>query len=224
MAIVGMRAAFAQGVSARPDATVVIKEDASTAEMVEITMLKPDVPESVMRLIVSKLGTELKMEPRGFPYYTQRFGPRPQDQFVKARVAVAGLIDRQAGLIVLQPLARAFAGLPKKYEVRAIQATFEGESPTPRTVRTYASEHVVVSGDQISNPLGLQYLIAFRTQEADKIEIPAVHNDQPAPQPAQPVSNPGVPSLFWWLIALASLAGGWLVYLVLGSRSAKKRE
>ncbi len=216
--------AFGQQISSRPDAMIVVKEDATTAEMVEISMLKPDVPKAVMQQIVARLGEELKMTPRGFPYYTERFGNRPQDQFVKARIAVAGLIDRQAGLVVLQPLARAFAGLPAAYQVRTIQVTFEQEIPNQRTIKSLANDSVVVDGSVISNPVGLQYLIALRTQDPSLITIPVAHQEKPLEKAPTPASPSRIPPLFWALIAIASACAGWLVYLAFTSRTAKKVE
>lgn len=213
----------AQSVSARPQATVVVKEDSTTAELVEITMLDPSFPEAEMRGIVVRLGEELKCTPRGFPYFVQSFGSRPQDRFVKASVGVAGLINRETGELNLQAVARAFAGVKRPYTVNTLKVSFAGEVPNARTLRTFGSDAVVVDGQVDQARTAIDYLVALRTQTANDIAIPNRHEPSTVAQPQSKVSKTDNTPLLIGLITIASIAAGCLVYWLALARSGASR-
>lgn len=210
------------GLPTRPDAIVTVQEHSSGREMVEFTMLDPKFPPNLLQGIVERLGMELGVAPSGFKSYVEEFGSGSADRFVKARIGVIGLIDRSQGIVRLQPLARAFSGLPAPHTVKALRIMFEGEAPNPTTISTYASPSVVVDGQISRDPVGLEYLVVLREQDPIKIEIPERHMEKPETPPAPKATAPSpIPLIV--IIAVGSIAAGALVYFAVLSGGRGRR-
>lgn len=209
----------------RPGASIVIREDPTGSELVDITMLSPRYPEDLLRAQVERIGQETGVASRGVMVFAQTFGTGPDQKFVKARFATNNLIDRPTGQLNLQAIARAFAGAPAPHTVRVLQVMFDGETPNTKTLKSFANDGVAVDGKVSTTPPGLEYTVLLRTQDAAKITIPSEHTPPPptSTEPARP--QPALPlNLLIALIVLASAAAGALVYFVMlgrsGSRSA----
>lgn len=207
-------------VSVKPQASVVIKEDPTSAELVEITMVDPKFPEAELRQVVARLGAELGVEPRGFASYVEPYQSAGQpSRFVKSRIGVNGLIDRTRGELNLQALARAFAGIPAPYTVKAFSVLFDDELASPATLSTFASNAVAVDGKITVEPRGIEYLVVLRTQKAAEISIPSKHTPDPVKPVEPPAPAPSFSNVFIGLLVLASVSAGALVYFLVLSRS-----
>ncbi|MBL8060070.1 MAG: hypothetical protein JNK63_05055 [Chthonomonas sp.] len=205
----------------RPDASVVIKQD-SGSELVNISMLDPNYPVSLLQQQIGNLGSEVGVPARGIMVFAQQYGESESQRIVKAQFAVNGLMNRVRGEVNLQAVVRMFAGAPSPYTVNVVQVILDGETPQERTLRTYSNEGVVVSGTSNSNPNTIEYLIQLKTQDKTKIEIPLSHI--PEEKPAEkPKPEPGLnTNLLIALIVLASIAAGALVYFLMVGRSPNR--
>ena len=209
--------------SSRPDVTVVIREHATSADMVEVTMSRADFPADLLRQQMEYLGSELNSMPRGLDIQKIGLDPTNKDlQFVKARFAVDGILDKAGHRLNLQPLLRAFAGAPEPYTIKHLLIIFDGEKPSARTVKKHVSDAVEAEANFVSAPAEIEYHVTLKSQDRSKITFP---DQAPEQKPgAEPSANATGPSmLFIGAIAIAALAVGALVYLTLlrGGRSAR---
>lgn len=199
----------------RPDATVVIREHATGADMVEITMSRADYPTELLREQMEFLGSELNSMPRGL--VVQKIGldsTNKELQFVKARFAVDGILDRAGHRLNIQPLLRAFAGSPEPYTVKNMLIIFDGEKPSARTVKRHVSDAVDAEANFVSAPAEIEYHITLKSQDRSKIIFPDHAPEQKlGTKPSVKGSSPSI--LFYGAIGIAALAVGALVYLTL---------
>ena len=219
----GLLAQQADPKSSRPDVTIVIREHATSADMVEVTMSRADYPTELLRQQMEYLGSELNSMPRGLD--VQRIGLDPTNkelQFVKARFAVDGILDKAGHRLNIQPLLRAFAGAPEPHTIKHLLIIFDGEKPSARTVKKHVSDAVEAEANFVSAPAEVEYHVTLKTQDRDKITFPAQAPEQkPGTKPSANGSGPSM--LFYGAIGIAALAVGALVYLILlrGGRSAR---
>jgi len=216
----GLHAQAQGGTSAsiRPKMTIVVQEQASGAELVNVTMLSAAYPRDLLLQQINRLGTELGIPPRGVQIFEQRFGESEGQKLIKAQFATDDLVDRATGTLNLQPLARAFTGAPSPYTIDAMKVIFDGEQPSTNTLRTYSNEGIAVDGEVFSQPPSVEYLLVLKTQDPAGISIPLSHQIA-APQGTPAAPNQGVPmNVLIGLIVMASVAAGALVYFVLVSR------
>jgi hypothetical protein len=211
---------------ATPQATIVIWEHATTADMVEITMLRQAYPAEDLRAIATRLGEETGSPPRGLAIYTAGYhGSDPRFQFLKASFATDHVIDRSAGVVRLQPIVRAFAGRAAASRIDALTVIFQGERPSGSTLKRYVSPAVRIEGSTLGNPIGLEYRVQLLTQDPARIEIPDRY--VPPDRPVRSIAPDRTPGwLIGVLVGAAALVSGCLVYLIadrLGRRSAGRR-
>lgn len=207
----------AQVPSVRPEATILVTEQPNGVEQLDITMLNTKFPKAFLEGISMELGRELGMQPWGTPWYEQRFGDGRNDKFVKGRIMVNGITDTAIGTVNLQAVARAFAGVPKPFELGAIRLVLPGFQPTAATVRDFSSTKVAVAGDIDPSTGELAYLIVYKDQDPKSIAIPVRHEAKvPAPEIVR--TNAPVSPLLYGLIAVASVAAGCLVYFLVANR------
>lgn len=194
-------------------AVVVVRKHQMGADMVEITMLDPKYPLDLLRDQVRKVGEYAGSTSRGIQV-GKTAAEKESQQFVKAAFATDNLIDEASGRLRLEPFARAFAGAPKPHTVQAFLVSFEGQRPTEKTLKTFQSETIALSGRAIPPPFGgLEYRVALFSQDPAKIAIPDEH--QPAPPPpakAEPAPRESGNGLKIALLVIAALAAGALVY------------
>ncbi len=213
--------AFAQGgttASIRPKMTIVVQEQASGAELVNVTMLSAAYPRDLLLQQINRLGSELGVAPRGIQVFEQKFGDGEGQKLIKAQFATDNLVNRATGTLNLQPLARAFTGSPAPYTIDVMKVIFDGEQPSTNTLRTYSNEGIVVDGEVFSQPPSVEYLLVLKSQDPAALTIPLSHQVA-VPQPTPPAPNQGIPmNVLIGLIVMASVAAGALVYFVLVSR------
>lgn len=200
-----------------------VVEQPNSTEMVDIAMLNPKFPEAVLRQIVQKIGIATGVEPRGFPAYSE--GGGTDQAFIKSRFAVSNLIDRTSGELNLQAVALGFVNLPKPNQIHAIRVLFQNEAANEHTVQTFNSKGVIVDGSISNNPPGIEYLVVFRSQDPNDIQIPRRYEPVKADtKPTAPANN-GIPSnVLIGLIVLASASAGLLVYFLVLSRGPSQAK
>ena len=214
-------AVLALGQDMRPGASVVIKQD-SGSELVNISMLDPNYPVTLLQQQIANLGAEVGISARGIMVFSQQYGDTESQRIVKAQFAINGLMNRMRGEINLQALVRMFAGAPSPYTVNVVQVILDGETPQEQTLRTYSNEGVVVSGTSNSNPNTIEYLIQLKTQDKSRIEIPLSHIPEEKPIDPKKIESAPNTNLLIGLIVLASIAAGALVYFLMVGRSPNR--
>jgi hypothetical protein len=199
-------------------AVVTVRKHNMGADLVEITMLDAKYPLDLLRSQVEKIGEYAGASSRGISV-GRTSHPNPKQQFTKASFATNNLIEDETGKIRLEPFAKAFSGAPKPYTIQAFVVSFEGLRPTERTLKTYGTKAVALSGRAIPPPFGgLEYRVVLFSQKPEEITIPDEHKESPPPPakatPTAPAADEGR-GLRVVLIVVAALAAGALVYFLL---------
>lgn len=194
-------------------AVVTVQRHEMGADLVEITMVRKDYPLTILKNQVEKIGTYTGVGVWGVDV---RRIKDPKGNIAKANFATKNLTDPERGVFRLEPFARAFAGVAKPYTIDSFVVSFEAQRPTEKTLKTFSSKSVALSGRQIPPPFGgLEYRVALFTQDPDRIAIPAEHNPAATAQkPATPPARANDSTLTIVLIAVAALAAGALVYFL----------
>jgi hypothetical protein len=199
----------------RPDVTFVIREHSTGADMVELTVLASAYPTDLLQRQIDDLGRRLGTPARGLQIYSLSLREdNPDLAFVKATFAIDGLIEREAGIVRLQPLVQAFAGAPDPHTIAGMSVIFDGEMPNPSTVQRFHNDAVSMEGRYNRDLRGLEYVVALRTQDPERLIIPATVAEARVETPPQPPA-PRTEWLLWTLLALAAVAAGALVYWTL---------
>lgn len=202
----------------RPDASIVVTKHASGVDVVEITMQIPKYPEDVLRAQVGKLAAALGTTPTGLKVGPYQVGNDANLRFTQATFAVQGLVDRAAGILRVEPFAKAFAGVPEPNTVDVLMVQFEGERPSDNTLKSYFPKDGPVRVQAVAGATGagVEYRVQLLTQDPAKIFIPDDRR-QPAPQAApSPLPPPPGPDwLLYGVFFIAAIAVGALVYSLL---------
>lgn len=200
----------------RPDVIVIVREHETTAEMVQVTVLKEGYPPNLLKGQIDRLASYLGATARGIQISSPNLGTKQKVSFLRADFATNGLIDRELGLVRLGPIVRAFAGAPDPYTVTGLKIAFENERTTKKMHRKLPIPEVLdLEGRASTTPPGIEYQVKLITQDPEKIDIPDEYK-APANQPAssEPSSTPNR-ALLVGLFVLAGVALGALVYLAL---------
>lgn len=191
--------------------SVVIEEQPLGPELVEITASKADYPPALLRAQIAELGRLTGSTPRGLYVTTAALGgDAAKGKFLKAKFAVDRLVDRQRGVLWLQPVVQAFAGAPEPHTIHTLRVLYAGERANDGTITAFNSSAVGLVGTVTTAPPGIEYLIALKTQDPRALTIPERHSPTAPPPPAQPPNRPS--ALVWALFGVAALAAGCLVY------------
>lgn len=200
----------------RPDIIVVVREHETTAEMVQVTVMKEDYPPMLLKGQIDKVAALLGSTARGIQISSPNLGTKEKVTFIRAEFATNGLIDRELGLVRLEPIVKAFAGAPEPYTVTGIKIAFENERTTKKMHRRLPIPDVLdLEGRASTTPVGIEYQVKLISQDPEKIVIPDEYKpaaNQPASQ--EPSSTPNK-ALLVGLFVLAGVALGALVYLAL---------
>jgi hypothetical protein len=186
------------------------------ADMVEITLLDPDYPSSVLRQICLRLADFAGSDPRGLAAFYSELQPNQSRlRFLKATFAMDGLIDAKRKSLYLEPVVKAFTGIPKPYTVNCIHVHFVQQAPAKYMVRQFNSEAVQVIGQSYENPSSIEYTVYIKVQDPNQVSIPT-HCYPPKSKPiAQSEAQDWQP---WWkffAVLGGALSIGVLVYISL---------
>ncbi len=199
--------------STKPKAMVVVQKHAATdADLVEITMLNPKYPPELLRQQCLYLAQMAGADARGlYVYNTNPSGG--SSGFLKAKFGTNNLIDIQSGVLRLQPIVKAFAGMTNEFAVDALMISFQGLKPGSRTLRAHATKAVALRGETVAFPAGIEYRVRILTTDPEQIAIPETSTPPVAPaKEGGKAEQKGLPIAFWVAIGLGSLAAGYLVY------------
>jgi hypothetical protein len=201
------------------EATVVVRKHSTGADLVEVTVLKPHYSHTLLRKQIELLAKEVGSAPRGLQIFDYRIDPADTGPaLVKASFAVDGLIDREHGVLRLQPIARGFSLAEPPDALDALMVQFEGERPTENTIRACSPPapgctSVILEGRAADARYGIEYRLKLLSHDPTQISIPDFKQDAPAAKPTPPTARTD-----WLLIGLlfvAALAVGALVYSLL---------
>lgn len=203
----------------RTDVVVIVRLHNTGADLVEITMREPDYPLDLLKLQVQKMCEGFDAPPRGL--YVGKVSlsstNNPKFQYVKATFATNGMMDADKGVFKIQPILRAFAGVPPPHTVSGFTIDYENVAPSKVTLQKYSLPNVVESEARYTSapPLrGIEYRIRLLTQDPAQITFP----DEYEPRKTTPVNSaPANDSrvLIIVLICVAGLAAGALVYFAM---------
>jgi len=209
-------ASFAPAQNLKPTIMITVRLDQTGSNLVEVTPLDGRYPRDLLQAQCEKIGLNVGSAIRG--YASLETNPQVLSMnFLKARFAVDGLIDRERGRFGLEPIAKAFLGAPDPFRTETITVHFQGELPRTNTLKTYSSNEVAVAGVVQQNPTGIEYRIHFLTQDPAKLKIPSEYIEPPKPQSTpkpEPKSNT---SLIWILTGIGAISTGLLVYFLVMS-------
>ncbi|AIE83422.1 hypothetical protein [Fimbriimonas ginsengisoli] len=213
--------------STRFDATIVVRTPPIGPSLLEVTVLKPTYSHELLRSQIELMGKELHFVPGAVAILDHRFDASdPSASVVKASFTMGGLVDREHGILRLQPIARSFALASANDKLDALMVQFEGERAGTNTLQA-CSESSGCSGARLEGrveeaPFGTEYRIKLLGHDPDKIIIPDDKRELPAPKPVKAASA----HTDWTLIALlvvAAFAFGALVYSLLSRGRPRTR-
>jgi hypothetical protein len=200
---------------AKPEATVVIREHSTGAELVEITMLAPDYPLEALSQIAEQVGALAGSPSRGV--YVHVVELVPGQKFAKASFATNHLIERDSGALWLEPIVRAFAGAPEPHRLRCLAVTFVGQAATASTLKSYRTPHVALEakflpGTPSGNiPPAIEYRVAINTHNPAEISIPKTYEPASTTK-ASTLKGGAISPTAIALIGISMVAVGALVY------------
>ncbi len=210
----------------KPGVAVVVRQQPSGAEIVDVTMLDATYPANLLRQQCDQLARLAGVPMLGAQFWDSAPGD-DRFSFQKARFGTDNLIDRETGQLWLDPILKAFAGIPAPHTIESLLITFEGFTANQQTIRTYLDDHVAVLGTAVLAPApAVEYRVRLLTQDQSKITVPKVHTPEnvkkPNPEQARR-TNSVLPAVLY--LAIGLLGAGCLVYfgfLAVGKPSAKR--
>lgn len=219
LALLTLATPVAFGQDASPDASpvqmsVVVRQHATGAQVVEVTALRPGYPRALLAEQCARIAANAGSDLRGLALHEDEFRKGdPKSRFVKGSFGMTGLIDTVNGTLNLQAIARAFAGAPEQYRIDRLIVSFAEFKPTDANLREFQSPAVKVAGTYLEDPSGLEYRIVLNSQKPEEIEIPDRYSPKESTLPPAPTSTPTDSMRIVWIVAGAILAG-LLVYFV----------
>ena len=199
--------------SVPPDVVINVKEYPNGAEMVTVTVLKEGYPEEYLRAQCNGVGTETGSPIRGLQISAATLETEQDLSLGRASFATDDLINRGTGALNLQPIIRAFVGVPDPWTVKSFLITFEEEVPRYQTLQSISNESVAVVSQAMTSPTGVEYRVLAFTQEPSEIEIPSLVPDEPQEETA-PVAEEKLNPLVFVMLGIAAISGGALVYFL----------
>lgn len=201
----------------KPDVIVLVRQHQTTgADLVQITLVKPDFPKETLRAQIEAIGRELGVAPRGVAIVPHVVGGPKKMTFLRAEFAVDGLIERDLSALRVEPILKAFAGVPEPNTIHGINIVFDGEAPSKKTLETYQIPDVLrAEGRFMPVPRGIEYRIELLSQDPNAITFPEkfeVANEKPPQTTSVPTDNRVVLIV---LFVIAGLALGALVYFAM---------
>ncbi len=205
-----------------PQVNIRISEHATGAEIVEITMLDPEYPVSMVDGFAKKLGELAGSPPRGLKAGLVVIDEEKKLGFVRASFATDNLIDHVTQKLDLNTVIKAFLGAPEPNTIKTLQVVFEGEKPGARTLKSFTDPNLnyAVMGEVYQNPDSIEYRVNLATQDPQLINVP-MNADEAVKKKANPMSGPRITMPVAILIAAAGIALGALVYFAMLRRPSE---
>lgn len=211
----------------KPEVLVLVKKHPSGADIVEISVIAPRFPPELLQERATAICQELKYGPHGLQVFRTDIGTKENPmQFLKASFGTNGLIDSATGVLRLQAIARAFAGIPAPNTIHGLSVTFDAVKPTSQTLQKYQTAAISLEAQYNPPPAsGLEYRILLTSQDAGSIVIPERAEPKPSVKASETKADVrGAPAWITWLLLLVTaFAFGALVYFGFLRLGAKRR-
>jgi hypothetical protein len=142
----------------------------------------------------------------------------PNFAFVTATFAIDGIVDTKSNTLKIEPMLKAFAGVPPPHTVQGFTIDFENISPSTATLQRYSVPGVLQAEGRYTDqpPMkGLEYRIKLLTQDPAKVVMPDQFSPKPPSVPAKKPAEKNNSVLLIGVFVIAGLAAGALVYFAL---------
>jgi len=196
------------------------------ADLVEITMRDADYPVDLLKRQIETMCKSYDAPPRGLFAGNVPLSD-PKQTAVKASFATNGIMDPQAGSFKIEPMLKAFAGVPAPHTVQGFAIEFQSVVPTKITVSKYTLPNVV-TGEAVysKDPVlhGLEYRVKLLTQDPAQITFPDHLEAGKANSAQPPTQTSDNRSTIIVLVCVAGLAAGALVYFAMLRMGSKTRR
>ncbi|HVT13503.1 MAG TPA: hypothetical protein VHE55_14660 [Fimbriimonadaceae bacterium] len=210
----------------RTDIIVQVKKHQFGADLFEITAVKPNYPADLLHSQVETMCSLIGVPARGLRVGSVGIAGSPRLTSTRATFATDGVIDRARGVLRVSPIIQAFAGAPEPYTINGISILFNGENPTPNTLRTYNGPGVRLQAIAMENPALIEYRVQLLSQDPKEVAVPDVpepQSEQKARPTASTVQQNGVDWSLWIPLCVGAVAAGTLVYFLMLRASGKPR-
>ncbi len=202
-----------------------VQEHALGPDLVEISMLDGRFSPDELRARVEALCALTGEPARGLDVRLVRLGSRRDRAFLKASFGTGNIIRLQQGLIDINPILKAFAApAASGSPTRSLIITVAGLAPSERTLRTFESDSVAVSGRRVGSSNAVEYRALIKKADPLLVSVPI------DPTAVRPPAEAGAASLeprpmwiVWVLAVLASAALAALVYSLFGRLQGRGR-
>lgn len=200
----------------RPDATVVVTEHPTGADLVEITVRRGDHTPRDLTAACERIGALTGVPPRGLNVAkTNPASPdgAPRVTYAKATFATDGLIVPGDPRLRMEPILRGLGFGPTPLKNLAL--IYGGHAPDSKTVRRFANEAGTLRLEAQRLPGGVEYrtTLAPSLREADVI-LPGAKGTYQA-KPGAPAATPATDWTLPAVLGVGALAAGALVYSLL---------
>lgn len=152
--------------SVRPQASIVIKQHTTGADMVEVTVLGSDYPVPILTAKLDSLGQLLGSGIRGLQT------SKVEGAFLKATFATNGLVTAEAPRVNLKAVAQMFAFGERP--IKEFTVFYDGLKPDQSIPsKWFAPKDAWLFEGQVSGqPRGIEYRVKVNTANIDDIKMP----------------------------------------------------
>ncbi len=197
-----------------PQAVVMVRKQPNGADVVEITVVAPGYDPKLLASQCQMIG-ELTGDPvRGLSVGVTGSGEGIPG-FVKAKFGTLGIIDTVTNTFNLEPLMKGLSYPKGGSPIRSVHIIFQNTKPNQKTLRTYASDAVVLAAQIGIDPPSVEYRVRRLTDDPEAIKIPREwkpESSEPNSAKSRQESKPTL--LIVLLLIFGSIAIGALVYFV----------
>jgi hypothetical protein len=207
----------------------------ATPPQVFITVRKPDVGHDVVTVVVNETGYSAALLKLQCGLVGQFAGGQssevlinqtPQEPGVlRAVFSCPGIIDRERSATNFDALVKGFLGSASPM-VSSFLIQLDGESVGKNTLRRYVSDMVLMEGNAVNDPKGIEYRVEVLTQDTRQLKIPSSLTDLPKSQREAESAGKSLHPAIAPTLILGFILAGALVYFALlkpGSSPKNKR-
>lgn len=210
---------------ARPDLIIQVEKHRVGADMFEIVAVDPSYPAELLQEQANKMCDLLGVPARGLLVGKSTITGNPRLSSTKATFATDGVIDREKGILRIEPILKAFAGAPAPHTVRALTIMFNGEKPNPNVLKSFETEGLRLQAIANENPPVIEYRVQLLSQDPAQLSVPDAAPVEQKPVPsASTVQQNGVDWTLWISLFAAAAAASILVYFLMLRSTAKPRR
>lgn len=205
----------------RPDATVVISEHPTGADLVEITVRRGDHPLPDLRAACERVGELTGVPVRGLVVTSTN--PASPNGFPKATFATDGLVLPEDPRLRMTPILRAFGF--GRTPLKNLALIYSDHVANAKTVRRYADEPGTLQIEAQRLPNGVEYRTTLSpTLKEEGVVLPGPKGSIETKRLAGKAATPSDYTLPVVLVVGALAAGGLVYSLLLRPRSGAARR